>query len=275
MFKRVALPIAVAAALYASGAQAADLGVPLRGSEVVEPHYEHVDKWSGAYLGGHVGLQIWRNSGFHSDALGTANPNFPNFAYDYGGTQVNYGLHAGFQRLFGTFLLGVEVDVDGPQGLVRSPWYNGDPAYSGGVPGNSYQQRMRADMQGSLRARFGFVHKKTLFYATAGLAWGRFTVCTVLDDCVNGASHVVRYAAWRTGWTVGAGIEHKFNYNWSLRAEYRYTNFGSRTCLSTDPCSIDPNASDIGNRIESHTVRVGVTYLFGVPPAPAPVVARY
>ena len=29
------------------------------------------------------------------------------------------------------------------------------------------------------------------------------------------------------GWTVGAGIERKLNSNWSIRAEYRYINFGT------------------------------------------------
>jgi outer membrane immunogenic protein len=279
MFKRVALPIAAAAVLLTSGAAgAADLGgAPLRGSEVVAPHYDHVDKWSGIYAGGHVGVQIIRNSGFHSDALGAANPAFPDFAYDYAGARFNYGLHIGIQRLFGRhFVIGAEFDFDGPQSKVESPWYNGSVAYSGGVAGNSYQQRIGMNWQGSLRARFGFAHHKSLFYLTGGLAFANMTVCTVLDDCINGANHIVRYSAVRWGWTVGAGIEHKFSYNWSMRAEYRYSNYGSRTCNATDPCSINANSSDIGNRVETHTVRVGVSYLFGGPAAPMePIVARY
>ena len=58
MFKRVALPMAAAAVLLTSGvAGAADLGAPmLRGSEVVEPSYHYVDKWTGIYAGGSVGM---------------------------------------------------------------------------------------------------------------------------------------------------------------------------------------------------------------------------
>ncbi len=277
MFKRVALPMAAAAVLLTSGAAgAADLGAPmLRGSEVVAPVYEQADKWSGVYAGASVGMQVIRNSGFHSDAQGAANPNFPDFAYDYAGARFTYGVHLGIQRLFGQFVVGGELDFDGPQAKIASPWYNGNVAYSGGVAGNSYQQRVGMNWQGSLRARFGFVHHKSLFYLTGGLAFANMTVCTVLDDCINGANHIVRYSRTRLGWTIGAGIEHKFNYNWSLRAEYRYTNYGSRTCLGTDSCSIDPNSSDINNRVETHTVRVGVSYLFGAPPVAAPVIARY
>ncbi len=277
MFKRVALPMAAAAVLLTSGvAGAADLGAPdLRGSEVVAPAYDYVDKWSGLYVGGSVGMQVIRNSGFHSDALGATNPNFPDFAYDYAGARFTYVLHFGIQRLFGHFLVGAELDFDGPQAKISSPWYNGNVAYSGGVAGNSYQQRVGLNWQGSLRGRFGFVHHKSLFYLTGGLAFANMTVCTVLDDCINGANHIVRYSRTRLGWTIGAGIEHKFNYHWSVRAEYRYTNYGSRTCLATDSCSIDPNSSDINNRVETHTVRVGVSYLFGHPPVAAPVIARY
>jgi outer membrane autotransporter protein len=31
----------------------------------------------------------------------------------------------------------------------------------------------------------------------------------------------------RTGWTVGGGIDYAVTNNWSIFAEYRYTNFGS------------------------------------------------
>lgn len=278
MFKRVALPMAAAAVLLTSGiAGAADLGVPgLRGSEVVEPAYHDHDKWSGIYAGATVGMQVIRNSGFHSDAAGAANPDFPNFHYDYAGARFSYGLHMGIQRLFGHFVIGAEFDFDGPQAKIASSWYNGSLAYSGGAAANTYQQRVGLNWQGSLRGRFGFVHHKSLFYITGGLAFANMTVCTVLDDCINGANHVVRYSTTRWGWTIGAGIEHKFSYNWSVRAEYRYTNYGSRTCLATDSCSINANASDINNRVETHAVRVGVSYLFGAPAMPAaPIIARY
>jgi outer membrane immunogenic protein len=283
MFKRVALPVAAAAVLMTSGAAgAADFGAPpLRGSEDVAV-YERTDKWSGLYVGGHVGMQIIRNTGHHSNGTngpisdGGVPPSLVyNFSYDYAQAKINYGLHIGIQRLFGQFLIGAEFDFDGPSGKATSPWYNGHVAFSGGVAGNSYQQRVGFNWQGSLRARAGFVHHKSLFYLTGGLAFGGVTVCTVIDDCINGANHVVRYTRTRIGWTIGGGIEHKFNYNWSMRAEYRYTNWGSRNCFSGDSCSINVDASDIANRVESHMVRVGVSYLFCGPAMAAPIMARY
>lgn len=291
MSKRVAFPLAAAAVLsagLATSAGAADLGGPpvLRGSEVVAPVYEG-DAWSGFYLGGQVGLQGIRNSGHHSDGTNgtrdslTGTPGTGpgrqvyNMDYDYAGAAFTYGLHAGFQRLFGYALLGLEADIDGPSGGIASPWYNGNPAFSSFVAGNSYQQRLQSNWQGSIRARLGFVHQATLFYLTGGVAFGSFKACTIIDGCNGTVGHVVKYNTTRVGWTLGAGIEHRLNYNWSVRAEYRYTNFGSRNCYANDPCAVDPNASDIANRIETHSVRVGLSYLFGAAPAPAPIMARY
>jgi outer membrane immunogenic protein len=279
MLKRIALPLAALAAFASfSSARAADLGgVALRGSEVVSPAYVE-DQWSGAYIGGQVGLQTLHNSGSHSNATNGPLPDGNgtlryDFNYDYAKTTFSYGLHAGYQRLFNSVLFGVEADFEGPMSMVTSSWYAGNPDFGAG---NFYQQRLQSNWQASIRGRFGFVHHATLFYMTGGVSFANFKYCTVLDNCSGGpATHVVKYRSTRFGWTIGAGIEHKLSYNWSVRAEYRYTNWGSRNCFAADSCSINANSSDISNRVESHAVRVGVSYLFGAPPIAAPVVARY
>lgn len=279
MFKRVALPMVALAALASQGAKAADLGGPaLRGSEVIAAAPIYADQWSGFYIGGQVGLQSIRNSGSHSDRTNGPRPDGNGtlhyaFDYDYSGARVTYGLHLGYQRLFNQILFGVEADFEGPMGQIQSPWYNSDSAF--GVD-NQYQQRLTSQWQGSVRGRLGWVHQSTLFYLTGGFAFASFKACTVLNDCQGFNGHIVKYTSTRTGWTIGAGIEHKFSYNWSARLEYRYTNYGSRSCFAEASCSINPNSSDINNRIESHAVRVGVSYLFGAPPvAVEPIVARY
>ncbi|QCK86999.1 porin family protein [Phreatobacter aquaticus] len=279
MFKRIALPVAALAAFASfSSVQAADLGgAVLRGSEVVAPAYAP-DMWSGAYVGGQIGLQTIHNSGSHSNAtngpLADGNGTLRyDFNYDYAKTGFSYGLHAGYQRLFNSVLLGIEADIEGPMNALSSSWYAGNPDFGAG---NFYQQRIQSNWQTSIRARFGFVHHATLFYMTGGVAIANFKYCTVIDSCQgNGAQHVVKFNSTRIGWTVGAGFEHKLSYNWSVRMEYRYSNYGSRNCFSADACSINANSSDIANKVESHAVRVGVSYLFGAPPVAAPIMARY
>ncbi len=287
MLKRVLLG-AILGQIVVMPAGAADLGIAgppvLRGtvSEV-----EYVTDWSGAYLGAAVGAQFVRNWGFHGDARGRANANFPDYAYDYSRTQFSYGIFGGYQRQFGNIVVGGEVDIDGPTSRIESALIFGNPAYAGGVGGNTYIQRLRSNWQGSARARLGYASAHTLLYITAGVAFGNFTHCAVIDDCNGNNGHIIKYNATRIGWTAGAGIEHRLSHAWTLRAEYRYTNFGSKNCNNTPDCAFAVpangvrNASDLDNRVESHAVRLGLSYYFGGHlgashgVVPGPVHARY
>lgn len=273
MFKRFAMPVVAAAALLSHGALAADIGGPLRGGVVVapEPMAHPVVDWSGFYVGAAVGGQMFRNQGFHSDRFAGIAP--PTFQYDFSGTRFAYGLYAGAMAQFGHAVFGVEADLFGPvESITSIPYLAINTAF--------YQQRVRANLQGSLRARLGYVHGKTLFYVTGGLAIGSFKHCTViLASCVGdpaaGTADVIRYTATRTGYTLGFGMEHKFSHNWSLRAEYRYTSYGAITRIfgglppaHPAPVPVNVNASDIRNRLDTHLVTVGLTYTFAAPPAP-------
>lgn len=264
---------ALVAHLLGAPAIAADLAPPVIPAHVVAPSISGA-RWDGSYLGAAVGLQFFRNWGSHGNAAGALNPAFPDYAYDYSRSTLNYGLYAGVQRQFGRVVLGLEADLDGPSRL-QSQTYIGSPAYGQ----NAYIQRLTAHWQGSVRARFGFAFDHTLLFATGGLAFGRFTHCSIIDDCQGNTGHVIKYSSARMGWTVGFGIDHKLADNWSIKVEYRYTNFGTRNCNNTPNCAFpllagDPlNATDINNRVESHIVRVGVTYHFRT--YPSAVVARY
>ena len=264
----------LAAQLLHLPAGAADLSAPVIPSDVIASPIS-VAQWDGAYLGAAVGIQFFRNWGMHGNAAGILNPAFPDYAYDYTRSTLSYGLYAGSQKQFGRMVVGLEADIDGPSRL-QSQTYIGSPAYGQ----NAYIQRLSAHWQGSMRARFGVVvSHHTLLFATGGIAFGRFTHCSIIDDCQGNTGHVNKYTSTRLGWTIGLGVEHKFNDMWSVRAEYRYTNFGSRNCNNTPDCAFplfagDPiNASDINNRVESHAVRVGITYHFTE--QLSPITARY
>ena len=71
----------------------------------------------------------------------------------------------------------------------------------------------------------------------------------------------------RWGWMVGGGIEQALNSNWSLKAEYNYSNFGTRDVELCTPALVCDTFS-IKQHI--HLVKVGINYRFG-----GPVVARY
>ena len=71
----------------------------------------------------------------------------------------------------------------------------------------------------------------------------------------------------RKGWTVGGGIEYAVNNNWSLRAEYRYSNFG----VFYDPTVVD--FVSVSHHWTENQVKVGFSYKF-TPTPPVAVVAK-
>ena len=69
----------------------------------------------------------------------------------------------------------------------------------------------------SLIARAGYLVKPTwLVYVLGGATEGNF-VASNFNNNFGGQRN-----KWELGYTVGGGFEHKFNQNWSVRAEYRF-----------------------------------------------------
>jgi outer membrane immunogenic protein len=73
------------------------------------------------------------------------------------------------------------------------------------------------------------------------------------------------------GWTVGGGVEYAFDPNWSIRAEYRYTDFGgfNEYLVNTYP------GDYVHLHVYDNEVEVGFSYKFDMFAPPAPVVAKY
>jgi outer membrane immunogenic protein len=67
------------------------------------------------------------------------------------------------------------------------------------------------------------LNEKTLLYGIGGWSGGQFEARNVTDNAFYQPSETF----WANGWTAGAGIERKLDSNWSVRAEYRYTSFGT------------------------------------------------
>uniref|UniRef100_UPI0013D4EDB3 outer membrane protein n=1 Tax=Acinetobacter nosocomialis TaxID=106654 RepID=UPI0013D4EDB3 len=56
------------------------------------------------------------------------------------------------------------------------------------------------------------------------------------------------------------GVEYAITQNWTVRGEYLYANYGSKT-FST-PAGVTPSVS-----LQTHKFRLGVNYLFSTGPA--------
>lgn len=250
------LLIATAMATLPFGALAADL--PVRSAAPAPaPMMVAAHNWTGFYLGAQAGFGITYAdtpvycSGICATAVRDTRST----------TQPIFGAHFGYNHQVGNVVVGIEADANARFGSSDSFY---QPSSSSSVPIDElFIPGIHFNGDASLRARLGvLLTSRTLLYATGGVAFGhvKTTGDITLDPNLNG---------WRTGWTVGAGVEYALDTNWSVRAEYRYTDYGTeRTCVNfTTP----PDCGSVD--LTDHRVSIGVSYRFGG--RAAAVVARY
>ena len=105
-----------------------------------------------------------------------------------------------------------------------------------------------------------------LLYATGGAEFADF------ENSVTGFPGFDQNSTTRTGWTIGGGIEYAVTNNWSIRAEYRYSDFGRSPDFPFS--SITFGNVSFTHHLTENQVQAGFSYKF-TPFAPAPVVAKY
>ncbi len=211
---------------------------------VYAPPPPPVFTWSGLYIGGQVGYE-WG----HTSPTLLINGPLPG-ASESG---VVGGGHIGYNFQVSQFVFGVEGDVDGA-------------SYNGGNGAGIIGYTSREPVEASIRGRVGYAWDRVLFYGTGGVAFGDF------HDTFAGPGGFDSLWRERTGWTAGGGIEYALDNNWSLRAEYRYTDFGR----VNDFLATSVVGGDTASRRETdNRVQVGFSYKFDMFAPPAPVVSKY
>jgi outer membrane immunogenic protein len=166
--------------------------MPIKAPRYVEP----AAGWAGWYIGANVGA-AWQQT--QENAYGLS---FSKTAF-IGGGQLGYNWQ------HGNFVFGLEGDISGLSGKNDSANY-----------GASSQIRWLS----TVRSRFGLAVGDTMAYATAGVAFGG-----VKNSIFDG-----EYSSSKTkvGWTVGGGIEHMLNRNWTIGLEGLFVDLG-RSNLNT------------------------------------------
>jgi outer membrane immunogenic protein len=228
-------------------AQAADM--PLKApSPVPVPTWT----WTGFYIGADVGgdwardavsptvpdggvfprTNLVKSSGV--TGAGTAGYNFQN-------GMVVYGIEAdlGYLTLRGNsrdLLGGTEVDFIGNSGFY-----------------------------GDVTGRLGVTLDRTLIYVKGGYAYynGSVTTTTLIPGFTVGS------ASFSSGWTAGAGLEYKISPDWSVKGEYLYFDFGTKTATLTSGAGA---VFGYSNALTVQTLKVGVNYKLNWG---APVIAKY
>lgn len=206
-------------ALAASGAMAADLIVDEVG--VVDVPAAAYD-WSGVYIGANLGF----------GALSANQPYSDEYGYWYGtqyygenddvaGEGFSAGVGAGANAQFGTFVLGIEGDVNWSN-LEASDNYNG-----------YYQISTNWDWYATLRARAGVAIDSLLLYATAGVAAVNttFGFCYEVGYCGD-YEYDQTFTQTQFGVTAGIGAEIAVSEDVSFKGEVLYIGLPEETVLS-------------------------------------------
>ena len=153
--------------------------------------------WNGFYVGINAGYGFGRSAWTYTvtlDSTGNFNVNGPMV----GGT-------FGYNVQFGSFVLGLEGDIDWNQ----HQRLDNDRLRRLAVTKNSWL--------GTARGRIGYAFGRFLQYITGGGAYG---------DVKGSLLGVGDFKQTKAGWTGGAGVEYAFIDNWSAKLEYLYVDLG-------------------------------------------------
>ena len=283
---RIALAAAAIIALPLS-AHAADARLPLKA-----PPAAPADSWYGFYFGANAGIGIARN---RTNDTGTFEvPSIPVVAVPFNESLYHspFGAIAGGQfgfnmRIQPRILIGIETDFQWSGQKDSTCVFGCGTSSTGffnlGGPGDQTQVHISQKLNwfGTVRARVGYLHNDTLWYATGGGAYGRIGENISYDTSfIPGPPNPYppgpqqgSFNRTRLGWTAGAGVESHLWGNWSVKAEYLYVDLGriDDTFVISAPLFAIPALPSTfsiatSSRFTDHIVRVGVNYRFGVLP---------
>ena len=242
--------------------------------------------WTGFYIGGNIGA-AWtghndcpvRDYRADSTSVFVADTSYlPNCNGDRNVGFIGGG-QAGFNWQFGTWVFGLEGDIDW---IARNNAHGYDYA-AFGHPDHVYSWTGNgaSDALGTIRGRFGFAMDRALFFITGGAAFRNGGSDATITDTTypyRGVPTVTTYTTSgngnKAGWALGGGLEYALTENLSTKIEYMHAQFGNGDNAYNSNITNDCQTF-VGNQHNSiDMVRVGLNYHF-VSAAPAPVLARY
>ncbi len=157
------------------------------------------------------------------------------------------GVHGGYNWQFGQVVLGLDADVEGS--LMGAH-------HSKAIPGGTGNFHDFSDFDSSIRGKLGWSFGRVMPYLTGGVAFDYVHTHFNLDGAAGGQGGI------RIGPTGGGGVDYALTPNWSIAAEYRYTDLSNHNV---------PDAPYTGhNFFTDNVVRAVLTYRFAPPPPPPP-----
>lgn len=250
--KRMFIAATFAATLSAGSAVAADLPVSVPAAIPAPMAFN----WTGFYVGAHIGYSWGRATSADRGCTGPLcgfDENIPGLGYRTSPDGFIGGFQLGYNLQVNQLVFGVEADITFRSASASLALVT--------VPPDDFVSSRQGTF-GTITGRLGFAADRALFYVRGGLAIGqvRSTAADLIDGTANiDLTDLTSVTRTRYGYALGAGFEWAFAQNWSARAEYMYIDLGRFT-------STNVTGDTYQHRHTSHTVRLGINYLFNTPP---------
>ena len=142
----------------------------------------------------------------------------------------------------------------------------------------SFAQEQKVPYFGTVLGRLGYSVGSTLFYATAGYAYGQTkTDITNTATAIGGPTiaQLISVKSSKGGYAVGGGMESPLSFlglfgpAWTVKSEYLFVDLGRTSVAFADATAIG-GTDTFTTRTQEHIFRTGINYHFNTP-----VVAKY
>jgi outer membrane immunogenic protein len=237
-------------ALTSTASMAADMGMPYTKAPMAAPT---AFSWTGCYAGAHVG-----GGNLTTNGINSLNGEGPSGSQNANGSGAVAGGQLGCNYQDGNWVFGLEGEgywsgIKSSQNLV----------FSGVNSSENFSMKNSNDF--TIAARVGMAFDRTLIYGKGGWAFGNYKVnssdiCCGVNPNIDSSSA----SGYLNGFMVGAGIEHALTHNWTVKAEYDFIGFGTKS-LAVNGCDngvCNPNGSSPVSS-NKQLFKVGFNYLFG------------
>jgi outer membrane immunogenic protein len=193
-------------------AGAADMPIAATAPIMSAPGYN----WTGFYVGVNIGGG-WTSADWTNAANATLfGDSVPPDTFSHSAQGVIGGGQIGFNYQTGVWVFGLEALLNGSdiRGARVSTFGAADDQFT-----------WRIDTLLLVTARVGIAHDSWLAYMKGGYAGAM--IRAAVSDTVGPSTGSGSDSQWRSGWTVGGGVEYGLTPNLSLAVEYNYVELES------------------------------------------------
>ena len=252
--------IAVAASALATAASAADMPVPAAPAYAPPVYRPVIYDWTGIYGGAHVGAGLLEDTFTPTTSTALLNAGTPTKLSPFA---VVGGAQAGFNIEFAPFVIGAE-------GTFTWSDISGTHVTPALIAGASEWATSASHWYATATGRVGYAANDFLFYAKGGAAWMRVDY-TESAFSFNGFNTPQTISDTRTGFTVGGGFEFGMTENLSLKVEYDFLDFGTKSYSFNNLSFANPNIGvaqmplgpqPVSIKSSTQMVTAGINYRF-------------